>query len=617
MSLADRIYRPFEQLIRPLDLPIRPMPASGPLALIWHFAKLFRAVLLAVGLLSVASGLVSLSVVWAIGYVVDGVSANGARVFIGENAGLLVFFFLLVAVVDPVLAFLQRALTSQAVGVGFPAALRWQGYKAVERQDVAFFHDLFSGQVASRIQQVSRSVQRQLMTAVEAIPSFAIQFVGSFALLAALAWPLAVPVLVWIVGNGLIAWFAVPVYTRLSSATARTQSRATGAMTDIYSNIQMVKLFAAEDSEAGAVRNVLSEVVTTEHAQRRTFITTDMAVYMLNVGLTVSVLAMGLWGLVAGFVSLGSFVAAVTIVRSLAGSSRAFIGLGQSIAQTFGTIRDAMPVLTTPPTVVDRPGAGALVVSEGAIRFDNVGFRYRAGEVVIENLSLAVAPGEKVGLVGVSGAGKSTLVALLLRLYDLDAGRILIDGQDIAGVQQESLRSRIGVITQDVALLNRSIRDNIRYGRPGASDAEILAAARMAEAEAFILGLRDGEGRCGLDAFVGERGIKLSGGQRQRVAIARAVLKNAPILILDEATSSLDSEAEAAIEQHLNALMADKTVLCIAHRLATIARMDRIVVLDKGRIAETGRPDDLLASGGLYARLWSRQTGGYMPDAAD
>ena len=613
MSLADRIYGPFEQLIRPLDLPVEPMPASGPLALIWHFAKLFRWVLAAVACLSVLSGLVSLAVVWAIAYVVDGVSSEGARVFIDSNATLLVVFFLLVALVDPVLVFLQRALTSQAVGVGFPAALRWQGYKAVERQDVAFFHDLFAGQVASRIQQVSRSVQRQLMTAVESIPSFAIQFVGSFALLATLSWPLAIPVLFWIVGNGLIAWFAVPVYTRLSSETARTQSRATGAMTDIYSNIQMVKLFAAEDSEAGAVRSVLDEVVTTELTQRRTFITTDMAVYMLNVALSVSVLAIGLWGLVAGFVTIGHFVAAVTIVRSLNGSSRAFIGLGQSIAQTFGTIRDAMPVLTTPPTVLDEPDAVPLVVAEGEIVFDKVSFEYKSGKAVVRELSLAIRPKEKVGLVGVSGAGKSTLVSLLLRLYDIDGGRITIDGQEIARVTQESLRSQIGVITQDVALLNRSIRDNIRYGKPDATDAEILAAVRLAEAEDFILELKDGEGRRGLDAFVGDRGIKLSGGQRQRVAIARAVLKNAPILILDEATSSLDSEAEAAIERHLTDLMGDKTVLCIAHRLATIARMDRIVVLEHGRIVETGSPTELLAAGGLYARLWARQTGGYMP----
>jgi ATP-binding cassette, subfamily B, multidrug efflux pump len=613
MSLSDRIYRPFEQLIRPLDLPVEPMPSSGPLALILHFARLFKWVLVAVGCLSVLSGLVSLAVVWAIAHIVDGVAAEGPQLFLQNNAALLAAFFVLLAVIDPVLVFLQRALTSQAVGVGFPAALRWQGYKAVERQDVAFFHDLFAGQVASRIQQVSRSVQRQLMTAVESIPGFAIQFIGSFVLLTALAWPLAVPVLFWIVGNGLIAWFAVPVYTRLSSETARTQSRATGAMTDIYSNIQMVKLFAAEDSEAGAVRGVLDEVVTTELAQRRTFITTDMAVYMLNVGLSVSVLAIGLWGMVAGFVSIGNFVAAVTIVRSLNGSSRAFIGLGQSMAQTFGTIRDAMPVLTTPPTILDAPDARPLMVTRGEIRFERVGFEYKSGKSVVQDLSLSVAPQEKIGLVGVSGAGKSTMVSLLLRLYDLDAGRILIDGQDIAGVTQESLRSQIGVITQDVALLNRSIRDNIRYGRPSATDADIMAAARMAEAQRFILDLKDSAGRSGLDAFVGDRGIKLSGGQRQRVAIARAVLKNAPILILDEATSSLDSEAEAAIERHMTDLMENKTVLCIAHRLATIARMDRIVVLDEGRIAEMGTPADLLESGGLYARLWARQTGGYMP----
>ena len=611
-SLSDSVFRPFERLVRPFELPLTPPPDSGPFRLFWHFARMFKGVLAVVGLISVVNALVSLVVVWALAFVVDGVVEMGAAPFVEAHAGLLVGLFVLFAVIDPLLLFVRQAFMSQTVQVLLPAAMRWQAHHAVERQDVAFFEDVFAGQVASRIAQVVGAVQRQMTVAMQIVPRTVIQFAGSFVLLAVLAWPLAVPVLVWIAANTLVAWLAVPVYAARSRKVAAATSRATGAMTDVYSNIAMVKLFAAEDSEAGAIRRVIGETIDTQHNENRAYIVTDTGVQLLNAMLLVSLFAIGLWGIVAGFVSVGEFVAAATVSRQLAGSSHAFIGLGQSVSRAWGTIADAMPIITTRPTVTDAAGAPALLVTKGGIRFEDVSFAYATSDNVVDDLTLRIDGGEKVGLVGLSGAGKSTLVALLMRLRDATGGAILIDGQDVRRVTQTSLREHVAVVTQDVGLLHRSIRDNIRYGRPDATDGEVEAAARAAQALDFVRDLRDAKGRTGLDAHVGDRGVKLSGGQRQRVTLARAILKDAPILVLDEATSALDSQAEAEIQTELARLMEGKTVLAVAHRLSTLARMDRIVVMDAGRIAEEGTHEALLAAGGLYARLWARQSGGFL-----
>ncbi len=491
--------------------------------------------------------------------------------------------------------------------------MRWQAHKAVEAQDLAFFEDTFAGQVASRIAQVTMSVHRQMMLSIETVPYLVIQFGGSFLLLLAMAWPLAIPVLFWICANILVAWLAIPAYLQRSAKVAAANSKATGAMTDVYSNIAMVKLFAAEDSEAGAIRKVIGETIDTRHSENRSYILTDSGVYFLNVLLILAVVVIGFWGMMKGWVSIGDFVAGLTVTRSLSHASSSFIGIGQSITSTLGTIRDAMPIMTSRPAIIDPPDAGELNVSAGEIRFDNVSFAYQSDrKPVLDKFNLTIKPGERVGLVGLSGAGKSTAVSLLMRLRDVTEGRISIDGQDVRDVTQASLRSRIGVVTQDISLLNRSIRDNIRYGRPEATDDEIRAVARAAEALDFIEEQKDSKGRTGLDAHVGDRGVKLSGGQRQRITIARVLLKDAPILILDEATSALDSEAELAIQQNLTRMMEGRTTLAVAHRLSTIAAMDRLVVMDQGRIAEEGTHRELLASGGLYAALWERQSGGFL-----
>ncbi|WP_136656298.1 ABC transporter ATP-binding protein [Nitratireductor sp. XY-223] len=617
MSISDFVYRRIETLVRPLDIPFEPLPARGPFALVLHFASMFRGVLAAIVIFSVMVESINLAVIWGISVIVDGVAQKGAALFLQEDWPLLVVLGFLFCPLLPLFIFLANALRSQVVSVCMPAAMLWQGHQAVEHQDLAFFHDLYAGQIAARISQVALAVQQQIVVAFQSVPHFFVQFVGALILLAALSWALAIPVLIWIVANVVIAVKAVPHFSERARRSAKARSLVVGAMTDLYGNIQMVKLFAAEDSEAGALRSIMGKAIDTQQKEGRIFLTTDSYVILLNVFLVFSNMAIGLWGLVDGFVTIGQFAASIAVVQRLSGNARAFLQMGQQIFQAVGTIRDAMPVVTTPPTITDAPDAARLNVTDGAVAFSHVRFAYQHSQKVIHDLSLTVHAGEKVGLVGVSGAGKSTLVSLLLRFFELKDGAISIDGQDIRSVTQESLRDSIGVVTQDVSLLHRSVGDNIRYGRPGASQEEMEHAASMAEADRFIADLKDSEGRTGYGAFVGDRGVKLSGGQRQRIAIARVLLKDAPILVLDEATSALDSDAEAAVQDKLALLMEGKTVIAIAHRLSTISSMDRIVVLDDGRIVEEGTPAELLDRGGIYARLWQRQTGGYIADAID
>jgi len=614
MSISDAIYRPFEKLIQPLEIPYRPLPSSGPVAVLLHFISMFRGVLIGLALSAMAMEAINLSIVWGLTVVVDGVSQHGASAFLQSEWPLLAFLGFLIFPAMPIASFLLNTLQSHTLGIGMPAAIQWQGHKAVERQDLAFFHDLFAGQVASRLQQVASAVQQQIIAAFQTIPRFMLQMVGSVILLSSLSWQLALPVVIWIALNIAYAVRIVPIFAESARRTAKQRSLLAGAITDLYTNMQMIKQFAAEDSEAGAIRRAILKTVKTQQREQRIYRTSEATVVILNTLLWVSMLTIGFSGLLKGFLTVGEFVGAVYILQRLSAQIFTFLQVGQQVFQAIGTIKDAMPVMTTPPTITDRSDATDLQVKAGEIRFENVSFAYKSGKSVINSLSLTVRPGEKVGLVGLSGAGKTTLASLLLRFYDVRDGAILVDGQDIRAVTQTSLRGVIGVIAQDVALLHRSIGDNIRYGRPDATQEEIERVANMASADGFIADLTDGEGRKGYDAFVGDRGIKLSGGQRQRVAIARVLLKDAPILVLDEATSALDSESEAAIQEKLNLAMEGKTVIAIAHRLSTIARMDRIVVLDQGRIVEEGKPEELIEGEGLFASLWRRQTGGFIPE---
>lgn len=614
MSISDTIYRPFERLIQPLDIPYQPLPSKGPISVLLHFISMFRGVLVALAISSMLFEAINLLIVWGLSIIVDGVTQQGAAAFLQNEWPLLTILGLLIFPAMPIVSFVLNTLTSHTLGIGMPAAIQWQGHKAVERQDLAFFHDLFAGQVSSRLQQVAAAVQQQIIAAFQSIPRFAVQLIGSVILLSALSWQLALPVIIWIALNVAFTVRIVPTFVERSRRTAKQRSLVAGAITDLYTNMQMIKQFAAEDSEAGAIRNVIGKSVKTQQTEQRLYRSSELTVVVLNTILWLSMMTIGFSGLVKGFLTVGEFVGAVYVLHRLSTQIFTFLQMGQQIFQAIGTIKDAMPVMTTPPTIIDRPDARELVATGGEIRFEKVRFAYKTGKPVIDDLSLTIRPGEKVGLVGLSGGGKTTLTNLLLRFYDIKEGAILIDGQDIRSVTQSSLRRAIGVIAQDVALLHRSVGDNIRYGRPGATQAEIKAVAKMAAADTFIADLVDSEGRTGYDAFVGDRGIKLSGGQRQRVAIARVLLKDAPILVLDEATSALDSDSEAAIQERLNLVMQGKTVIAIAHRLSTISSMDRIVVLDNGRIIEEGRPEELIEGDGLFARLWQRQTGGFIPE---
>lgn len=614
MSWSDAVYRPFEQFIRPLEVPYRALPSTGALAVLWHFIRMFRGVVVLMAITSMVVEACNLTIIWGLSVIVDGVTSQGVEAFVHDRFWLLAFLTFIIFPVMPIFFYVANILNSHTVGISLPIAIQWQGHKAVEKQDLAFFHDLFAGQVASRLGQVANAVVQQVQIAFQSAPRFLLQIVGSIFLLFTLSWQLALPVILWIAFNIAYAVWVVPDFTARARRSAKQNSLVSGTLTDVYGNMQMVKQFAAEDTEAGALRKILGKATATLHFEQRAYRTAELVVVSANMILWLLLLGLGFWGLYRASLTVGEFVATVYILQRLSASSFTFLQMGQQIFKALGTIKDAMPVLTTPPQITDLPEAVDLTVTQGEIQFDRVNFAYASGKPVIDDLTLTVRPGEKVGLVGLSGAGKTTLINLLLRFYDVNGGAIRVDGQDIREVRQESLRRNIGVIAQDVALLHRSVADNIRYGRPDASLSEIEEAARAAEADGFIADLRDGEKRRGYEAFVGDRGIRLSGGQRQRVSIARVLLKNAPILVLDEATSALDSEAEAAIQDRMNLLMEGKTVIAIAHRLSTIARMDRIIVLDQGRVAEEGTPDELLALDGLYARLWQRQTGGFIPE---
>jgi ATP-binding cassette subfamily B multidrug efflux pump len=602
----------FESLVDPLVDRPQTRPPERLVPFIWHFVRQAWKVIAV--LLVVAGGvaLIEVSLFDFIGRIVDMLADTPPAELFSRHGTTLLMMGLVAVVLRPLAATLHLLMVHQAVEPGLTNLIRWQTHRYVLRQSLSFFQNDFAGRLANKIIQTGPSLREAVVSMIDAIWYVTI-YTGSALILFAQAdvW-LTVPLLLWIVAYIAVLARFVPQVKEQATVMSEARSVLTGRIVDSYTNIMTVKLFAHAEREDDYAREAIVDHTAKFHFMTRRITGMNVALVTINGLLIAGTLGTGLWLWQSGAITIGAIALAAGLVMRINAMSGWIMWVVTAIFENLGTVAEGMEAISRPYAVIDRPDAKRLAVDRGEIRFDDVSFHYGQTRGVIDHLSLTIAPGERVGLVGRSGAGKSTMVNLLLRFHDVEGGRILIDGQDISEVTQESLRAAIGMVTQDTSLLHRSVRDNVRYGLPLADDAAIQAALERSHADGFVPDLVDLNGHRGLDAHVGERGVKLSGGQRQRIAIARVLLKDAPILILDEATSALDSEIEAAIQEDLEALMGTKTVIAIAHRLSTIARMDRLVVLDAGRIVETGRHADLIAAGGIYARLWAHQSGGFL-----
>ena len=610
------MFGAFEKLLFPYPDALPPAPPRSLARFLWACTEGLRRYILAMTLLTAITGVFEALLFSMLGRIVDWLGrTQPSRLWIDERGSLLLLAGVLVASMF-VVAF-QSMLKQQTLAGNFPMRLRWNFHRLMLGQSMSFYQDEFAGRVAAKVMQSALAVRDTWMILAELMVFVIIYFVTLMAVVGGFdAW-LLLPFLGWVGLYAVALYYFVPRLGRVAKAQADARSLMTGRITDAYTNIATVKLFSHARREAGFARNAMEEFLGTVHRQMRLVTGFEIVNHGLSMMLIGSTAGAALWLWSQGQVGVGAVAAATAMALRLNGISHWVMWEMASLFEHIGTVQDGITTLSRRHTVIDRPDAQPLRVSRGEIRFEHVSFAYGGKGRVIDGLDLLIRPGEKIGLVGRSGAGKSTIVNLLLRFYDVEHGHILIDGQDIAGVRQDSLREQVGMVTQDTSLLHRSVRDNILYGRPAASDAEMIAAAKRAEAHEFIQTLSDPKGRTAYEAHVGERGVKLSGGQRQRIAIARVMLKDAPILLLDEATSALDSEVEAAIQASLYRLMEGKTVVAIAHRLSTIAAMDRLVVLDRGRIVEEGDHRSLLARGGLYARLWAHQSGGFLGEEVD
>jgi ATP-binding cassette subfamily B multidrug efflux pump len=617
----------FERLLPPTTTPKNPEPPAGLVAFYWHFARQAKGLFAGLFAAGFALALLDSLIPVFMGRIVTLITSNGPATLFATFGPILLGMASVLLVLRPLALTAQNIMANQAIAANVTTMIRWQSHWHVVRQSWTFFQNDFAGRIANRVMQTGPAIRESLVALLTAVWYILVYGTSAVLLLAAADRWLALPILVWFALYLLLLRTFVPHMRDRSKATSESRSLVTGRIVDSYTNIMTVKLFARAAQEDAYVREALEQHTGRFHDSLRLNTLFGLSLSMVNALMVTSTggLALMLW--TRGQVAVGTVAMALPLAWQIINISGWVAWQVTAIFENIGVVQEGMMTIAQPITLTDRPQAGTLAVERGEIVFDDVRFHYgrtslvredgrlRPG-AVLEGFNLKVAPGEKIGLVGRSGAGKSTVVNLLLRFFDLEGGRILIDGHDIAGVEQESLRAQISVVTQDTSLLHRSIRDNIRYGRPDAGDAAVIEAAKLAHAHEFILDLADWVGRHGYDAHVGERGVKLSGGQRQRIAIARVILRNAPILVLDEATSALDSEIEAAIQSSLDTLMAGKTVIAIAHRLSTIARMDRLVVLDRGRIVEQGSHDDLLRLDGHYAALWRRQSGGFL-DAAE
>ena len=598
--------------------PFAPAPVEQPpdtlIAVYRYFLKPIRGLVVATLFVSLVASLAELSLFGFLGTLVDRMASSAPDRFLSEDLWLLVVMGVVVLVLRPAFTILSRGLMSLALAPSLTALVRWRSYRYVLRQSLGFFQNDYAGRISQKVMQTGMALRESVVNVIDGIWNLTVFLVGTVAVLASLDWRLLLPLFAWMVAYGVLVVTLVPPVRARAAAASEANSGLSGRVVDGFTNILSVKLFAHAEREEAFGRDAFERQLDALRAMMRAIVTMNAALILINSVFIFTAAASSIWLWSEGQITLGAVAAANALALKLNQMSGWILRSITHLFENTGTIENGMATIAQPNRLTDRPDATPLVVRNGAIAFEHLAFRYGDGEHVIKDLSLVVRPGERVGLVGPSGAGKSTLVSLLLRFYPLEHGRILIDGQDIAFVTQDSLRAAIGMVTQDTSLLHRSVRDNINYGRPDADEAAMAAAAQAARADGFIADLVDPRGRTDYAAHVGERGVKLSGGQRQRIAIARVILKDAPIIVLDEATSALDSEVEAAIQDSLKELMRGKTVIAIAHRLSTIAAMDRLVVMDRGRIVEHGTHRELLRARGLYARLWERQSGGFLRD---